>query len=313
MRYTTRTGRKLSDQQALADFGKGVSNVVKRYDPLFLGSLLSLAGFLISCYAYLTRSILRVNLGERTFGYLSVLVSFLATWFFISFRSIYSVIEANSSSVGQWDNSFIVHSIYFLETFAAFFSPSTFNIQLSNHYTEISLTIIIAALYAGLMTDGHKKDLKNRKRDKELMHSLYRGDSILFGRLEGRIWNGDKITKSDIWRWIEPIFLLVIAFFIQICLPDYNDLSILIKISAVCLFIEEYKFYKENRDFELNMLDQQLDGMYIRGLQDSYKEQLEAKANDAKKVAYRAKIGKGVSGIDSESQGSNFPFRAKVR
>ncbi len=143
-----------------------------------------------------------------------------------------------------------------------------------------------------------------------MIHSYYRGNSIFFGWMEDKVIGGFKINSLAIWMIVEPIFVLFVAYLVEDFL-GYSQIGLILKFSAICLFIEEFRVYQENRRFILDMLDGQLDAAFVRDLQVEYQDSLDSTAKREGSGEYKASIGfKGQEG--RSSKGSESPFRAKI-
>lgn len=315
MKYKSRTGKNLSDQNILSDLGQTGKGLLQN-SPSSTGNFFSaLFQYFIGAMAFLSRSFIRANLGERTFGVLT-LISII---FFVGLIKVFpSAYDATYDATSLKDTGGLFFDI--LIFFFTFFYPlyillfgKFIGLDANSYFDKIDFTISTPLMwFVGIIliiTLGQIAEVYSRRSQKIVVHSFYRGDSLLFGWLEDRSILGLKFTKLRIWMFVEPIFVLVVAFTLEQVF-NYNDVALLLKVSAVCLFIEEFRVYQENRRFELDMLDGQLDAAYASQLQKEYEEGLEEAKTKSPK-AFRSTFGLSQN-AHREKKGSTAPFRAKI-
>jgi hypothetical protein len=311
MRYRTRTGKKLGDQFIVSDFAKGTKQIASRKIPVTTGIITGIIGYFISASAFIIRSFLRVKLGERTFGALTLLSVYFIIWLIYIFPQAYEVTADNLLRSNVDKGNLGVMAMTFFMTFI--YAPYKFfenDGSVSSFSPELPYELNIFAIIILFIGVSHFIELLTRKYRKEVVHSYYRGDSVFFGWLVGRKINNYIVKNITIWILIEPLFIVIIAWSISTFL-GYNQVAIVLVISAICLFIEEYRGYLENRQFVLDMLDGQLDAGYVKSLQSEYEESLSMKGN-LNEANYSVSLGSGASNSERMASGSDSHFRVKL-
>ncbi len=310
MKYKTRTGKVLSDQNFISDIGEGTKDLM-RASPSAIGNFfIALFNYFIGVSAFISRSFLRAKLGERTFGIITVISVYLIIWFIFMFPMAFEV--TGKEVFGNYsESSFGIKLLTFFLTFfylplLIFLDPEIFQ----KIVPEISQQVHLFVLVIIIIGIGHLIEMYTRRINKEVIHSFYRGNSLLFGWLEGKEIFGHKIKPLTIWMIIEPLFVVTTAFLVQDFL-GYKELAVVLYFSACCLFIEEFRVYQENRRFILDMLDGQLDAAFVRELQQEYRGSLENIAKKERPRDYKASLKKRNSDKLGHS-GSDSQFRAKV-
>jgi len=319
MRYRTRTGKELGDRSIMTDVSKGFSDAAKKEAPIVTQFVSSIIAYIIGALAFLTKSFLRLKLGERTFGLFNLLLSVALIYFVYLFTQLYSdlLVEFYDESIR---NNLGVKFFAFLQTFfylamALWQMDKSGDIYLEDGKLAYSLDLVLPEelkyfmwiiVIIGLT---HLIDVYIRRANKEVIHSFYRGDSVFWGWLRGRTIGPLTFNDTRIWMFVEPAFVLVIAYLIH-SVWGFTELSSLLMVSAICLFIEEYKVYIETRRFTLDMLDGRLDAAFMSSVQEEYKASLEGEKESSAK-SYQASIGGTARGFQ-EAKGSTSKFRAKL-
>lgn len=306
MKFKSRTGKVLGDQNVLTDLGKGTKDAL-RASPSFFGNfLIGIFNYFIGIGAFISRSFLRKKLGERTFGVITLISVYLLVWFMFMCSNIYNVA---SMKYADFDNVGSQASKVFRTLSYMVFTVIPDREELEKIIPELSLQtyfFIVVIMIIGL---GHFKDLYTRKRNKEIIHSYYRGNSLLFYWLEGESFFGISIKLTAVWMIVEPLFVISISFLVDFL--GGNDVATILQISALCLFIEEFRVYQENRRFTLDMIDGQLDAAFAQELQEEYMESLESNIQNENQSSYKASFSNSTI-VDLTTEGSNSPFRAKI-
>lgn len=284
MKYRTRTGKPTGDQELIGDLSKSFGSSLKRTDPFILGFIVTFFSQLISIGAYPIRCILRAKLGERTFGIFSIFLSLFAIWLMILYGDLYTITLEEELYVkfGQ-PNSLIDYVLMsFVNIFYAlivmFVLPITLlstdsSSELFEILPNIPLSIYAFMILFLICSIAHLTDIYRRNKREEWIHTLYRGDSLLFSWLEGKKIANIKVTTIGIWLIIEPIFVIVIAL-ILINLDTYKSLASVLIISSLCLMLEEYSVYVENRRMQLDAIDNRLDSQYMVSIQKKLEQEM---------------------------------------
>ncbi|MCI5059403.1 MAG: hypothetical protein MRY83_25040, partial [Flavobacteriales bacterium] len=85
-------------------------------------------------------------------------------------------------------------------------------------------------------------------------------------------------------------------------------------ISGVCLFLEEYKIHKENKELEQNLVDQLLDGKYYAYIQQEVQDKLKYSEKMFFQENHRASFNKRnpVERRNADTQLGNSQYRARI-
>ena len=309
MKYRSRTGKTISDQSVLNSAGEGATQLLKR-DRSSIGNIfISLYKFLIGMSAFIARGFLRSNLGERTFGIITIVSVYWIIWYLnISIEIFNELFEDLSEG---YEHSFIFIVPAGIASF--FLAPIWMVLALrDSDFKFPSLSdgtgLIILAVICTILALAHLIEAKRRHLRKEVIHSYYRGDSLLFGWMAGRSLWSQQVTPLHIWMIVEPLFVFLISVAL-LSFEDFYRLGGVLMISSFCLFIEEYHVYQENRQFILDMLDGRLDATFVGEIQEQYEEGLEIAQKSSPKD-YKATFGQNKS--KNEERGSSSPFRARI-
>ena len=314
MKYRTKSGQLNSDQAAIGNLSKGLYHAAQRN--VIVLALLSLFDFLIGIGAYATKCFLRRKFGERTIGILTILLTIVLIWGFHRTSAIY--LEEITSFIEKGNTiTFIPRLLfglvgllfYFLITLGG--GPEKLDADVIMTIAEgeniigIWITVIIAVSVYHLF-----EVFQRRFQGKEMVNSLYQGDSFIFGWFKGRKVLGFEITNVTIWMIFEPLFVLFIA---TIFWKSYEAIAATLAISSLCLFIEGYRIYKENRQLHLEIMDGRLEADYIAKLQKKYDERL--LNSEPKFTSKKAQL---FSGSDNKitktqnSQASRTRYKARI-
>jgi len=302
MRYTTKTGNKTSDISFISSISSELGNTARRANPHLFGLLSAIFYYFIGVFAFLSRSFFRIKLGERSFGLLTI----ISIPFFVWLGAYYQHYFASQTFLASDDlftTLFKAFSRILEATFLLFF-PSRNSVL---DTLSLSTPVTIFGYIIFLVSIAHLIDVYRRKKNKEVIHTYFRGESVLFDRFKGKKIGNIEITQVRIWMIIEPLFIIIFA--LVFLLLEWYQLSLLLIISAICLFIEEYRVYKENKESYLNLIDRQLDGIYIRQVQKEVQDYLKATTEDKKYNA--SSSNKNMNSMNTMQEGSNFKYRAK--
>jgi hypothetical protein len=108
---------------------------------------------------------------------------------------------------------------------------------------------------------------------------------------------------------VEPIFIVFLSILLDYL--GFKDVATILRVSAICLFIEELRVYQENRRFTLDMIDGQLDAAFAQELQEEYKGSLDTNTQTENQKNY---VATSTSSANSDLlvEGSDSSFRAKI-
>jgi len=278
MRYKINKQTKVSDQQLVSQLSGSIFSASRGRKGFIIAFFYTILAFLTGVASYISRCFLRKKLGERTFGVFTILavyvlivsVNFLHTAFPVFMEDV------RAAGIITWDDLMAI---------------GLASTQESNN--EVALVLIlmeyIHLVGVGLLSSEikylwyvilvlsafHFAELYISKRQGDRYHSFYRGDSLLFGFLENKKFFGFTISSLFTWMVLEPLLVWLIAFFVK-NIFQMEVLGLLLQISALCLFIEEYRVYSENRQLVLDLIDSEIDSHYIVAV----KENIQQRDND---------------------------------
>ena len=322
MKYRSRTGKTISDHTIIADLTKSPKGILQNNGSSVSNYFSALFQYFIGIMAFISRSFLRINLGERTFGVLTLIAVIIFVKLTIIFPSAYTAtyneLFGSDFTSSSSQEKYVLNVLTFFITFLyplvvllfgeflkkGYTSEFLKEIDLSHtHELSVFLGIII------LVTLGHLIDVFSRRRRQIVIHSFYRGDSVFFNWMEGRKLFGRKVTQIGIWMLIEPISIVATAVIIEHIL-DLASIARILYFSAGCLFIQEFRVYQENKRFELDLLDGQLDAAYAAELQKEYRESIESHTKGEQDV-FRTTLA-GSRSYEEIREASDSPYRVKV-
>ena len=292
------TKMKYGDEAVYKRLRKGVSGSIDRtIGTNFVTELISgFFYFFVGLGALCVRVILRRKLGERSFGILSVILTYVFIkiiyfWNYVkiapfeggSFGAIdqilYEAYALYARVIGlffpDWFPDFILNQDAVKNSFSPFF--------FEEGNTFLGFFILVYLIFA-LIALG---EVFYRIFYKVRWYSYYRGKSSLFDWwLVGKKVAGWTITEKIVWLVIEPIFLAAIALIFY----GLGDLLMggVMLMGAVCLLIEEFNYFREERNILLDVMDGEIEADRITKLKNRhnsdseilYKDQAIAKSND---------------------------------
>lgn len=305
MRYRTRTGKPLSDHAVLGQLGDSAKGILSASPSATGGLIFSLLSYFIGISAFITKCFLRARIGERSFGFITILLVYFIVLLINLIPAAYNL---NIEYLGGRG----LQEVFGTKILAAITAPFSvpyyiyvggreypgFSLQLPNSL----LVLVSIVIFLGVL---HLIEVSKRRTREEVIHSNFSGDSIFFGWLVGRKIGSFKFTSIRIWMIVEPLVVLLFAYLIHQGF-GYSDLAYVLAASAVCLFFEEYRLYAENRRFILDLLDGHLDAVYAGQVQEEF-----GLTNKNSAKSYNASIG-GTENRRKEHKGSTSPYRAKV-
>lgn len=234
-----------SDQQTMNTFALMASrgNPMAAVLFIFFSALIGIVSFAV-------KPILRKNLGERTFGILTIFLTYALIRYFYLFDAMGSIPKDLS-----WMPGYFFRVDTGLAYYPGFFRyPSPVGL-----YGYVLLCFAIAELIS----------VWKNKEKKIKIHSQYRGDSRFFEFLIDKNIVGVVITRTIIRVVIEPVIVLAIGLLLYICGDHY--FAYLLFLSAGTLIVEEYIFYIRRRQMLLDMLDNEIDGERLLAQKETYK------------------------------------------
>ncbi|MBL7815680.1 MAG: hypothetical protein JNL70_11745 [Saprospiraceae bacterium] len=110
-------------------------------------------------------------------------------------------------------------------------------------------------------------------------HSFYRGDSRYFKSFIGKNWRNATVSQFHIQLLAEP--LSTFLFGIALLFLDMT-LGIALMIGGVCFFIDEFEVIRRRRDMVLDVLDGEMDAMYIEKARNLFRKLKEEDVDLAK-------------------------------
>jgi len=315
MRYRTRTGKTYGDQAIAGNVAKGVDYIAKTKAPFISRFLSGIFGQFVATSAFISRSFLRLNLGERSFGLITILMVYLIIWLIYLYPQAYTgtcelffdeggIMEGvDQGSLGMKLLVFFAAILYV----PAMMLRKDMSIHLSPDMPYMLDWFVFIIL---LISVAHLIEVYARRLNKTVIHSLYRGDSVFFSWMIGLKIGGTTITPLGVWMIVEPLFLLAVAYLMNSVL-GWMELSLVLFVSAICLFLEEYRVYVETRRIILDVLDGRLDAVFMSRIQSTYGEKLKEAEGNQKNLNTSASRVK-TSQTGKETAGSNSPYRVKV-
>lgn len=319
MRYRAKSAKIQSDGSAFSDISRGTVRAANKALPIF-GPFIYLYDYIIGTLAFISRGFLRIKLGSRTFGVFTFVFMILFTWMSLYYREAFSLVYSELTSESLLGNSvlgrfsaFIISFLgAFLGMFAGLFQLATPTKEEFSLFPEFSLPVTIFLGVILILLLYHLREVRNRKKSGEVIHSQYRGDSLLFDWLEGKKVLGRTMTPEFIWLIVEPLMVFLIALFTWLVF-SWHDLAYILMVSGICLFLEEYKVYKENKELEYNTIDQLLDAKYYDYLQKVIRERIKASEQEFAQKEFRASFEEGDPRFRvTKRNPSGAKFRAKV-
>lgn len=283
MKYTKRGQIKVHDQQLVNEISQNVFSAARNRKSFIWSFLYSIVFFLIGVAAFISRSFLRKNIGERTIGFFTILLIYPFMWLvyalynvwpsFIAREEIRATFETfKPFGVEIYDR--ILFLFYVLSGSTAEEVGITYflrelaenNIGLIPFDLQIlwGLVLAISLIFVIKIIRRNRNDIG--------LHSFYRGDSCFFEALEGKRILGFQVSSTFIWMIIEPIFVILLSYLIQFAFGLY-EMSLILRISAFCLFFEEIRIYSENRNMVLDIRDSNMDAAYIASIQTEHQSE----------------------------------------
>lgn len=290
MKTTSSKVSRISDKAIVNDLAGRVFSASRRKLPIIIAFFYYILKFLLSVAAYVPRCILRKKLGERTFGVITI----ASVYLFLSFVQIMS--EVLPKVIQSIKNGFRIYNFnlndgaswYDTISQYLFITASSQGEEVAKMIQTIALTSIFRdsiLKYQGLSTGlqflwwitlafslMHFIELFLRRIRNETIHSFHRGRPAL-SLLSGKKMIWIEINDKYLWMIVEPLIVFLFAITVDFFF-GLELLASVLKISALCLFFEEYRVYMENKSMVLDLIDSQIDGMKLAHVQEEYMEKL---------------------------------------
>lgn len=290
MKTTSSKVSRIGDTELVNDLAGKVFSASRRRLPIIVAFFYYILRFLFSVGAFIPRAVLRSKLGERTYGVITV------GFVYVFFACVQVSIDAaplakekllmllqevngmggiekvkNSSLYDLLGTYYVSRSNPktrgIIEQMSGFLLWEVFRKPVQD-YNGLTGALMIFWSFILTISAWHFIELFNRKRKGEVVHSFHRGNSI-FSFFSGRRFLGLQIRDFHIWLILEPLFIFSIAIFFDFAF-NLTNLSFVLKVSATCLFLEEYSVYMENRSLVLDIADSLIDGEKLTEVQESY-------------------------------------------
>lgn len=292
MKTTSRKVSRIGDQAIVNDLAGKIFSSSRRRLPFIIASIVYIFKFFLSIGAFIPRCLFRSNLGQRTFGVITLIFIYfffavvqIGTEVFNSFEKniqpYYEQFsnEIESSGLSRYD--VFMYGLFLMTAFQEDKETDTLitmsfgflTREAANNYKGISLHLFVLWIIILLLSFIHYLEQFLRKKRKLITHSYYRGKSLLFSFLEGKKVIGWEIKNYHIWMFIEPTFIFFLSLLIDAAFPS-SLLGPVFRISAFFLLLEEYRVYLENRTLILDLIDSQMDGQILANVQEKYQQQL---------------------------------------
>jgi hypothetical protein len=292
MKTTSRNVSKVSDRTVVNDLAGKVFSGSHRRLPIIIAFLYYILKFFLSVGAFTPRAILRSKIGERTIGVITVLMVY--AFFFTVHIGYHSFIQAKEFLIKEvrvnklselskeqlYDLFVIVVTASSTDEFhrdGKALAPLALGLGLKKSilaFQGLSWPLKVCWWLVLLMSLLHFIEIIYRRRQGEVLHSYHRGKSVFFSWMIGKKIPGGKVNELMVWMIVEPLFVLSIAFLLNRFL-QFEVLGLVLIISAICLFMEEYRAYLDNRSMLLDIVDSQIDARVISEIQGDYSERID--------------------------------------
>lgn len=284
MKTTSSKVSAISDKQIVNDLAGKVFSASRARMPIIIAFFYYILKFFLSVFAFIPRIFLRSKLGERTYGFITV----FSVYILFSFTQLTSnVISANWAEIQSYAEATDQARVY--DSFMLFVisllggNNELYEIGIAgsvllygeeiNNYQGLSNGLKYCWWIVLILFIIHFIEYMIRKNKEEVIHSFYRGNSIFFSFLSGKRMMDFKIKDVHVWMLIEPLFFFLIAVLIGEAF-GFNNLSLVLKFSAICLFFEEYFVFLENRSMALDIVDSLIDGKKLSLVQEKYSQKI---------------------------------------
>lgn len=294
MKTTSSKVSRISDKAIVNDLAGRVFSASRGRRSFIIAFFYYILKFLLSVGAYIPRALMRKKLGERTFGIITILSIYLLLSSVEIFVRAVPVLKqrANDVLVELNMEEPDKNSLY---EFFQFYLISSSTSEGQEQFSIVSSLLITSFFkesileYSGLSMNlkflygliiifsiVHFIEIQIRRRREEVVHSFHRGESIVGIALKKL---GIDIKERYSWMYLEPIIIFFLAMGLQF-FSDTEALVLVLKVSAICLFLEEYRVFIENRSMVLDVIDSQIDGLHLASIQEEYMKRLDDRRDD---------------------------------
>lgn len=269
--------KSYADSDVLKGINRRAYNAATREYPFFIGSLVSLFGYIVKAGAFSLRVLLRKKIGKRSFGIWSIFLSYLWVRYFMIREPALNHLSKDFEIFGIVDVQNDTFDVYFsLDSWDEFLRPfyiliSYFGQMISNFFELWDIAFVtsppthtstLVFLYSYIVVIlGLIQFAKNSKKtiNWEKTNSFARGESVFFNWLNGAEIKGRKVSETIILMVIEPVFILILGY--MFCaFPKGESFGLFLQISAFALFIEEYREYLFRQEDVQDMIDSEYEG-----------------------------------------------------
>ncbi len=277
MKYTSRGQIKIHDQQLVNQISQNVFSAARGRKSSIWTFLYNIFFFLIGVGAYISRCLLRKNIGERTIGFFTIFLVYPFMWLVFAIYSVLPDLLRQEQIRSLLESYTLFEGTVYNRVYLVFMMLANPDIEGGTLYILLKefahhsigllplnlrllwyLTIVLSVIYI------YRIYKRNRRR--EDFHSFYRGDSFLFESLEGKTLFKIKVNSVLIWLIVEPLFIIFLSYLIQFAM-NWDVMALILRISAFCLVLEEYRVYSENRNMILDLRDSKIDAAYLTIIQ----------------------------------------------
>lgn len=261
-----------SDQQAV----NAAMLMATRTNPVIAVFILFFS-FCVGIFSFIVKPILRKNLGERTFGVLTILLCFLVLRGFYVYDLYGRIPNDVSKYVPGWyfrtDLVGINPGELYLEGNGLFDAKKKVQ-DWKQHFPKFPSPVGLYGYIVLAFGIAEFYNVWNRRKQKLRMHSQYRGESRFFSSLKGKKILGTTIDDAIIRAFLEPFLVVILGLLLLIFGDKYFGLALL--LGAGTLLLEEYLFYIKRRQMLLDMIDNEIDGEYIMLVKEQYQRSPES-------------------------------------
>lgn len=277
--------QNFSDENIYRRFSGGLYRTMSRGSGGWIADFLSgIFYFFINMGAFTVRVFLRRKMGVRSFGLISVLLSYIWLRLFLinsyvfenSCEMFFGFEDGTTCNWGNYAEYYLSPTIDLfdfipggyinaiegnLSSYLSFFNTiEAFGLGL--HLLSISVLFLgVLHFFTAIVRDIRKVK----------WHSFHRGTSLFFNWLNGRsVFGLFTINEHLIWAVVEPLFVLFIAYTLAIFSQDWA-LILCLKIAAWCLAIQEFQVWNRNKNMVRNMIDQEIDSSILLEEREKFK------------------------------------------
>lgn len=279
-----RGANDVSDSQLSKDAKRKLDEAISRSGNRDLSIIYFIAIALIFFYfvfgSLIPRLFLRSKMGVRTYGIISIFITYFWVKFFylttvfyqLGADELFSKSGSEDTNLNRW--VYIIASP-FIEVLDYITGSSTNDGMVEGEYGKFIMPFEFSvfgfesllpyvALLIPVVAIFHLRD--RFSQGQYAISSYYRGNSLLFGWLRKR-----GLSDFQIWAFVEPGFLFVLGVIARL-LGDFS-LGIALQFVAICLFADELRAWMKIRAALLNMSDAQKESEFMMGKNEEIKQQ----------------------------------------